>query len=177
VIGTEDDSTPCVDARLPNQRDTATAASARTPSERETVSIAIPAALMHAANIASSSSFAESAPGPGEGCKSYFDAIAARDLESVLDAMTPDYGRHLRDLRRLPDFDAFFSVWCESQGRFLSVISSAVRRDGATVAFYTDKALVFAKLRRIGGRWLVDSEQVEQARKAMATRPRAREST
>jgi hypothetical protein len=104
-------------------------------------------------------------PDTAAGCKRYYDAIAARDLESVLDAMTPEYGRHLIDMRNLPDFGAFFLLWCECQGRLARVISSSVRGDSASVAFETDKAIAFAKLRRIGGRWLIDSEQVKQARK------------
>jgi hypothetical protein len=105
---------------------------------------------------------------PGTGCRRYFLAIAARDLESVLDAMTPEYGRQLRDIRCLPDFDAFFSIWCESQGRILTVLSSSVRGDCASVAIDTDKAVTFAKLRRINGRWLIASEQVERTRKVSA---------
>jgi hypothetical protein len=107
-------------------------------------------------------------PDPATGCRRYFHAIATRDLESVLDAMTPEYGRQLSDVRRLPDFDAFFSVWCESQGRILSVLSSSVRGDSASVAIDTDKAVTFAKLRRISGRWLIASEQVERTRKVAA---------
>ena len=99
------------------------------------------------------------------GCKRYYHAIAARDLEAVLDAMTPAYGRHLSEMRSLPDFGAFFLLWCECQGHLVSVISSSVRGDSATVAIETDKAVAFAKLRRIAGRWLVDSEQVGQVRK------------
>ena len=112
----------------------------------------------------------EADPNPAIGCIRYFNAIAARDLESVLEAMTPEYGRQLTEMRRQPDFGAFFSLWCESQGRLLSLISSSVRGDSASVALDTDTAVVFAKLRRIGGRWLLDSEQLEGARKVSALR-------
>lgn len=104
------------------------------------------------------------------GCRRYFDAIAAHDIDAVLDAMTADYSRQLRDLRRLPDFSAFFKLWCESQGRLCAVISCAVRGDWATVALDLDTALVFVRLRHLGGRWLIDSERVTQARKAPARR-------
>jgi len=107
------------------------------------------------------------------GCKRYFDAIAAHDLDALLDAMTPDYSRQLRDLRRLPDFGAFFKLWCESPGRLCAVISSAVRGNWATVALDLDNALVFARLRLFGGRWLIDSERVTQASKAPARRKEA----
>jgi hypothetical protein len=103
---------------------------------------------------------------PAAGCTRYFRACAARDLEAVLDAMTPEYGRQLSDMRRLPEFDAFFSLWCENQGRLLAVLSTSVYGDCATVAVNTDHTLVFVKLCLIHGCWRIDSERVAVARKA-----------
>ena len=105
------------------------------------------------------------------GCKGYFNAIAARDLEAVLEAMTPDYARQLRDMRRLPEFDALFSLWCAAQGRLISVLSSSIRGDWASAALDTHNAVVLARLRRIGGRWLIDSERIAQPRTRSASEP------
>jgi len=102
--------------------------------------------------------------GPVATCRRYFRAIGARDLDAMLDAMTPEYGVHLREMRRLPEFAAFFSLWCENQGSVVSVISSSVNVDVASVVLDTQTAIVRVALLRIGGSWLVDSEQVERDR-------------
>ncbi len=95
---------------------------------------------------------------PIAACRRYFDAIVARDLEAVLESMTPEYGGQLRELRRAPDFGAFFSLWCETQGRLVSIVSCTTGGERANAVLDTGETLVRATLRRCADRWLVDAE-------------------
>lgn len=169
IIGTESERSPVKDVlnqeELPRERGEAVVVSAPARRVHVTASIAGAAHPTESCTNAQDDGLPMLDPDPATGCKRYFQAIAARDLESVLEAMTPEYGRQLSGMRRLPEFGAFFSLWCESQGRLVSVISSSIRGDCGSAALETDSAVVFAKLRRIGGRWLIDSEQLERARK------------
>lgn len=107
---------------------------------------------------------------PVSACERYFRAVRARDLEAVLDAMTPNYGRGLRAMRNDPDFPAFFQVWCDTQGRRVSMLASTVDGDEATVLLDAGRALVQMHLRRSAERWRVDAEDVQLLRNGGARR-------
>jgi len=107
---------------------------------------------------------------PVSACERYFRAVRARDLEAVLDAMTPNYGRGLRAMRNDPDFPAFFQVWCDTQGRRVTMLASTVDGDAATVLLDAGRALVQMHLVRSAQRWRVDAEDVQLLRNGAGRR-------
>jgi len=94
-----------------------------------------------------------------DACARYFRAVAARDVEGVLETMTAHYGNALRQMRQWADFCAFFRLWCEAQGQLKRIISNHADGDTATVLADIGSEVVCLDLRRVDGKWLIDAER------------------
>ena len=101
--------------------------------------------------------------GPLPAYREYLRAIARRDSDAVLEAMTESYGRQLRALRHTLDFGPLFELWCLSQGDVPAISRCHVDGDRASVEARGRAVLCRADLRWIDGRWRVDAERHEIA--------------
>ena len=97
-------------------------------------------------------------------CARYFRAVAARDVEGVLETMTARHGNALRQMRQWSDFCAFFRLWCEAQGQLKRIISHHADGDTATVLADIGSDVVCLDLRRIDGNWLIEAERSARRR-------------
>ena len=96
---------------------------------------------------------------PSLAYRSYLDAIARRDIDAVLDALTEEHGQQLRDLRRSRDFSAFFELWCENQSEATVVIGSVIKADHAIVQARSKAVFHRIGMRWMDGRWRIASER------------------
>jgi hypothetical protein len=90
--------------------------------------------------------------------RSYLAAIARRDINAVLAAMTDEHARSLRELRAGDDFEPLFDLWCESQSVPVVIMASRIQGDGASLRTRIGKALSTIELRRDGARWRIAAE-------------------
>ena len=88
----------------------------------------------------------------------YLAAIARRDIDAVLAAMTEENARCLQDLRARDDFEPLFDLWCESQSAPLVITASRIQGDRATVRTCSGKTFTTVELHRVGPRWRIAAE-------------------
>jgi len=97
--------------------------------------------------------------GPLPAYREYLRAIARRDSDAVLEAMTESYGQQLRALRHTQDFGPLFELWCVSQADVPAISRCHVNGDCATVEARGTGVFSRVHLRWVGGRWRVDAER------------------
>ena len=96
---------------------------------------------------------------PAVAYRSYLDAIAQRDIEAVLEALTDEFGQQLRDLRRSSDFSAFFGLWCESQCNTTVITGFLIKGDHSIVQARGKEIISRICMRWEQGYWRIASER------------------